>query len=90
MRPKAESPEALAQLSAGATAAAVARDLGLNRRTVAGLLDRNPGVRARQFASQAAALLRQASEVAPDRRNAAWLVGRSAELAHWALTEEEA
>ncbi len=90
MRPRAESPEALAQLATGATVAAVARALGLNRRTVAGLLERHPDIRARQLASQAAALLRQASVAARDRRDAAWLVGTSAGLDHWAAIDEVA
>ncbi len=88
MRHRVESPEALAQLATGRTVAAVARDLGLNRRTLDGILRRHPDIRARQLASQAAALLRQAAEAVPDRRNAAWLVGTSAELAHWAAVDE--
>ncbi len=88
MRPRAESPEALVMLATGATVAAVARALGLNRRTLDGILKRHPDIRTRQLAAQAAELLRQASEIAPYRRNAAWLVGRSAELAHWAAVNE--
>ncbi len=83
MRHRVESPEALAQLATGRTVAAVARDLGLNRRTLDGILRRHPDIRARQLASQAAALLQRASEVAPDRRNAAWLEWCSAGLDHW-------